>query len=199
MINIDNYDIFGLRMPDAIAGWSFNDTNFYISANEGDSRDSDESRGADLVDGDLSNGEIDTSEVSAELQAQLADDALLGRLTFSNIDGDTDGDGLIEELYSFGGRSFTIYQDGVGPIWDSGNLIEVVIANEVHEIFNANEGDPSNFDNRSDNKGPEPEGVAVGVVDGVTYGFIGLERVGGVIVMDLSDPTSPVYDHYIQI
>jgi alkaline phosphatase len=62
------------------------------------------------------------------------------------------------------------------------------------ELFNEDEGE---FDGRSDNKGVEPEAVAVGVVEGTHYAFIGLERDSGVMVFDLSDPSSPVFDQYI--
>ena len=51
-------------------------------------------------------------------------------------------------------------------------------------------------DNRSDNKGPEPEGVAVGKVGGRTYAFVGLERIGGVMAYDVSNPAAPEFAAY---
>jgi hypothetical protein len=39
--------------------------------------------------------------------------------------------------------------------------------------------------------GPEPEGVAIGRLGAKTFAFIGLERVGGIIVYDVTSPTSP--------
>lgn len=56
--------------------------------------------------------------------------------------------------------------------------------------FNASNND-NELDNRSDNKGPEPEGATVATLWGVPYAFIGLERVGGVMVYDLSNPLAP--------
>jgi uncharacterized protein len=53
------------------------------------------------------------------------------------------------------------------------------------------------FDARSDNKGPEPEGVAIGVVNGRTYAFIGSERTGDVFVYDVTNPSSPSFIEYI--
>lgn len=86
----------GLRMPDAIAVTEIDGETYIFTENEGDSCDFDESRGDDLSDGDLTNGEVDLTEIGPAIAAALADDAALGRLTLSNIDGDTDGDDLID-------------------------------------------------------------------------------------------------------
>ncbi len=64
-----------------------------------------------------------------------------------------------------------------------GNLIEVA---EVGE-----------FDGRSDNKGPEPEAVDIGEIDGQIYAFVGLERVGGVMVYNITDPENASFVQYI--
>lgn len=48
--------------------------------------------------------------------------------------------------------------------------------------------DENDFDSRSDAKGPEPEGITLGEVNGRTYAFIGLERIGGVMVYDVTPP-----------
>lgn len=63
--------------------------------------------------------------------------------------------------------------------------------------FNSNSEEESSFDTRSDNKGPEPEGVAVGEHFGHTYAFVGLERTGGVAVYDVSKPTDPEFETYV--
>ena len=199
-INIANYDINGLYMADQLATIEVAGQTYILTANEGDGRDVDESRGGDLVDGDLSNGEIDTGEVLAELQSQLADDAQLGRLKFSTVDGDIDGDGLIEELHAFGGRSFSIYDAETGAqVFDSGDDFEVITANVIPELFNANDGDPDEFDERSDDKGPEPEAITIGEVDGQILAFIALERTGGIMVYDVSDPENATFEKYITI
>ena len=196
-INLAAYPIQGLFQPDGMDSYTVDGQQFFLTANEGDGRDIDEARGADLVDGDLSNGEVDTTAFDAQTLADLADDAVLGRLKFSNIDGDTDGDGLIEELNSFGARSFTIFDATGNVVFDSGSDFEEVTAILEPEAFNSN-GTADSFDSRSDDKGPEPEAVVIGEVEGVTYAFIGLERVGGIMVYDITDPANSSFVQYIR-
>ncbi len=83
-------------------------------------------------------------------------------------------------------------------VWDSGDQFEQFFAdatNGFDTIFNAN-NDRNTPDNRSDNKGPEPEGVAVGKVGDRTYAFVGLERIGGVMAYDVSNPSLPSFASY---
>ena len=194
-INIQNWPVFGMYMPDALDTYVVNGETFFVTANEGDSRDFDVSRGADLVDGDLTNGEVDPTTDQATLDA-LADDAQLGRLEFSNIDGDTDEDGFIEVLQAFGGRSFSIWDSAGNQVYDSGDDFAQITAELTPDIFNSDESDPDEFDDRSDDAGPEPEGITIGNLNGKTYAFIGLERVGGVMIYDISDPASPSFIEY---
>ena len=99
-------------------------------------------------------------------------------------------------IETFGGRSFTI-RDATGRVvFDSGDMLERLTAQFAPALFNSN-GDPGTFDTRSDNKGPEPEALAVGVVNGRTFAFIGLERTGGVMVFDVTDPTAPTFVQYL--
>ncbi|MGB1016241.1 MAG: choice-of-anchor I domain-containing protein, partial [Nannocystaceae bacterium] len=73
----------------------------------------------------------------------------------------------------------------------TGDKMETWTAEVLPASFNANNDDNASFDGRSDNSGPEPEGVTVGRFFGRTYAFVGLERVGGIMVFDLSDPSAP--------
>jgi hypothetical protein len=82
-------------------------------------------------------------------------------------------------------------------VWDSGDAMEQAIAASFPEGFNAtNDANPS-FDNRSDDSGPEPEGLAVGEAFGTTYVFVGLERIGGFMVWDIDDPQAPMQWGYV--
>ncbi|MEC4816146.1 MAG: choice-of-anchor I family protein [Scytonema sp. PMC 1069.18] len=190
-INIRNWAVNGMYQPDAIASFEINGQTYLITANEGDTRDydgfSEEARVKDL--------KLDPTAFP-NAKALQADDAL-GRLTVTKTLGDTDGDGDFDKLYSFGGRSFSIWDTQGHLIYDSGNEFEVITAQLFPEYFNSDNSSNDSFDSRSDAKGPEPEGVVTGVVGDNTYAFIGLERIGGVMVYDVTNPTSPNFIQYI--
>ena len=190
-INIANWPVFGMYMPDGISAFDVNEQTYLITGNEGDSRDlaNEESRVKDLT--------LDPTAFPDA--ATLQKDANLGRLTVSNLDGDTDGDGDYDKLFVYGARSFSIWAADGSQVFDSGDQLEQITSVDSPSLFNANNGSAADFDTRSDNKGPEPEGVTTAVINGVTYGFIGLERAGGgVMVYDLSDPTNPAFVEYVR-
>lgn len=190
-INIANYPVLGMYQPDAIAAFEIDGETYLISANEGDSRDydgfSEEARIADLT--------LDATAFPNA--AELQQDSVLGRLLVTTANGDADGDGDFEQLYSFGGRSFSIWDADGNLVFDSGSELERITAELLPEYFNSNNNDNDSFDSRSDDKGPEPEGVTVGKIGDRTYAFIGLERIGGVIVYDVTEPTNPSYVQYV--
>lgn len=164
---------------------------FIVSANEGDSRDYDGFSEEERI-GDLAL-DPDVFPNAAELQAN----ANLGRLKTTSTRGDVDGDGLYEELYSYGARSFSIWSADGELVYDSGDLIEQITAAAFPDDFNSDNEENDSFDDRSDDKGPEPEGVAIGTIGSRTYAFIGLERMGGVAVFDVTSPTDVSFEHYI--
>lgn len=207
-INIQPQPVFGLRMPDSIAAFEANGETFYLIANEGDDRgDADEDpRGDAIRIKDLADvtslgrdGLSLDSAFAASLPDGFAEDDNLGRLVISSIDGDTDRDGDIDRFVSYGARSFSILDSHGSVVFDSGDQIAQITAELTPELFNANDGDPEEFDNRSDNKGAEPEAATTGIIDGKPYGFVGLERAGGgVLVYDLSDPHQPAFVQYVR-
>ena len=185
-INIQPRPVFGLYMPDAIATYTVNGQTYYVTANEGDARDED-TRISDLV----------LDPTAFPNAAELQDDAVLGRLDASTVDGDTDGDGDYDQLFTYGSRSFSIFDSSGTLVFDSGDDFEQITAQQLPNDFNANNDENDSFDNRSDNKGPEPEGVAVGEVDGRTYAFVGLERISGIMVYDITNPANSTFVQYI--
>jgi Ca2+-binding RTX toxin-like protein len=185
-INLKNQPVLGLYQPDAIATFAAKGQTYYITANEGDTR-TENARVASLI--------LDPTAFPNATQLQAPAD--LGRLNVSRIDGDIDGDGDYDKLFTYGGRSFSIWNSSGQQVFDSGDAIEKITAQLTPELFNANNSDPAAFDTRSDDKGPEPEGVTVGVVNGRTLAFIGLERAGGgVLVYDVSNPRHPEFIQY---
>ena len=204
IINIQPQDVFGLYMPDSIASFESNGEAFYVIASEGDDRgDADEDLRGDAIRlkdlGDVTSFGRDGVALDESFDTALLEDEALGRLTVSSIDGDTDGDGDIDQIVSYGGRSFSVLDSNGNIVFDSGDQIARITAELNPELFNANDGDPDEFDNRSDNKGAEPEAITTGVIDGKPYAFVGLERAGGgVLVYDLSTPTEPEFVQYIR-
>lgn len=72
-------------------------------------------------------------------------------------------------------------------IWDSGSEFEDLTAALLPLNFNSNNAENGSFESRSDDKGPEPEGVESGLIGNGLYAFIGLERIGGVMVYDIAN------------
>ncbi len=191
-INIGTYPVFGMYQPDAIATFEANGETYIVTANEGDGRDYDGfSEEARLGDDEYTLAE-DAFPNASELKE------MLGRLTVTTATGDTDGDGAFEEIYAFGGRSFSIWNASGELVFDSGDALERITAEAYPEFFNANndENGAETFESRSDNKGPEPEGIVTGEIGGSVYAFIGLERIGGVVTYDVSDPEKPQFVEY---
>ncbi|MFC4010157.1 choice-of-anchor I family protein [Nonomuraea purpurea] len=180
----------GMYMPDGIAHFRSRGQTYLVTANEGDGRDwdcySDEARVKDLT----------LSSEAFPNAAELKKDAELGRLTVAT-DSPKDASGAYTELHAFGGRSISVRSATGALVWDSGDELERLIARELPKQFNADHEENDSFDSRSDNKGPEPEGVTVGQVRGRTYAFAGLERVGGVVAYDVTDPRRPVLADYL--
>jgi hypothetical protein len=182
-INIRTWPVRGLYMPDAIARFTVHGRSYLITANEGDGRD---------YTGFEDEGSVSGLTLDMPDAATLQANTNLGRLTVSLTDG-RNAQGAHTALYSFGGRSATIWNARTGArVWDSGDMFERETAAAAPSAFNASNSSNA-FDNRSDNKGPEPEGVATGTISGRTYAFVGLERVGGFIVLDLTNPAAPSF------
>ncbi|MEM8527336.1 MAG: choice-of-anchor I family protein [Bacteroidota bacterium] len=189
-INIANWPIFGMYQPDAIATYAVGGETYIVTANEGDAREYDGFEEEEDVE------DVDLDPTAFPNAALLQSDEGIARLNITNTIGDTDNDGDFDAIYTFGGRSFSIFDSAGNLVFDSGDDFEQITAAEFPDFFNAN-NDNNRFDNRSDNKGPEPEAVAVGLVCGKYYAFIGLERVGGVMVYDITDPANTTFVAYL--
>jgi len=191
-INIRNWPVFGMYQPDAIASFRIGRQTYLITANEGDAREyttfAEEARVSALA--------LDPAVFTDEIcGGPCRDNARLGRLTVTRTLGQG-ANGLYGALYALGGRSFSILRADGSQLWDSGDDLEQRTTALPNVAFNAsNTGNTA--DDRSDNKGPEPEGVAIGKIGEKTFAFIGLERVGGVMVYDVSVPSAPQFVTYV--
>lgn len=190
-INFGSYPVLGLYQPDAIASFSRDGVTYLVTANEGDARDydgfSEETRVEDLM------LDPDVYPDAADLQAE----DVLGRLRTTTATGDLDCDGDIDQIYSYGGRSFSIFNAMTGElVYDSGSEFERILAELLPDNFNSNNDENDSFDSRSDDKGPEPEAVELAMIDDRMYAMIGLERVGGVMIYDITDLDEPFFVSY---
>ncbi|WES63195.1 choice-of-anchor I family protein [Microbacter sp. GSS18] len=184
--------VVGMYQPDAIDSYTAAGQTYLVTANEGDAREwgdyEEPVRAKDLDDdgyGPVCDGPL----------AGLLENEDLGRLEVTRENG-FNGE-CYDTLYSFGARSFSIWTTDGTQVFDSGDDFEQYTALAAPAAFNSSNDDNDDFDARSDAKGPEPEGIAIGEVDGRTYAFIGLERVGGVMVYDITEPASAAFVTYV--
>jgi len=186
-IDIRQWPVYGMHMADSIAAFSAGGSTFYASAGEGDDR------------GEVARiSGLDLDPVAFPDAAALQANGQLGRLNASTIDGDLDGDGDFDRLQILGSRSMAIWDQYGNLVFDSGDLLEQVTAARHPADFNADNEANQSFDTRSDNKGPEPEALAVGTLpNGRTYAFVGLERIGGIAVFDVTDPYATTFAGYV--
>lgn len=194
-------NLYGVRMPDAVSSVRSGGTTYLLTANEGDARAytglTDESRVRDLRD---LTGAEERYEALCEAEFPDREDLIarseLGRLTVSTIDGYDAGRNCYSSLHAFGGRSFSVFTTDGELVFDSADDFEQATLAALPEFFNSDHAE-AEFDNRSDNKGPEPEGITVERLFGRVIAFIGLERIGGVMSYDVTDPRRPVFVDYV--
>jgi len=195
-----NWPVRGMRQPDAIAAFdlpaALGGGRYLLTANEGDAREYSGLNEANRL-GDAAYVLDPTAFPQAAL---LKNASALGRLNVTNRLGDTDGDGDFDQIYAYGSRSFSILNAATGAlVHDSGDLLERLTSTDATygSIFNASNttGTPVRK-NRSDDKGPEPEGATTGLIRDTTYAFVSLERMGGVVVMNVNDPANPRFVAY---
>lgn len=182
-INLKQWPVKGLYQPDAISSFRHQGKNYIVTANEGDARDYDRFSEETRV------SQLKLDQKAFPHRETLQKKKNLGRLKVTTVRGDVDGDGDYDELYGFGGRSFSIYSSDGQQIYDSGHDFTQILSKRFPSWFNS-KGQVENFDMRSDDKGVEPEAVVIGTVNGKRLAFIGLERMGGIMVYDISNPLS---------
>ncbi len=212
-VNIKNWPVMGIYMPDTITNMTFNGKTYLLTANEGDSREdwlenvtdqaTCESSGY-FFEGGGCHDEVRVKDLVGDAGLTLGtalvgidNDENLGRLRASYHTTFNKNGSTVDKVYAYGGRSFSIWDAETGmQVFDSGSDFERITALRFGEDFN-NNNDENDAESRSDDKGPEPEALAVGSINGHQYAFIGLERMGGIMVYDISNPFAPSYVQYI--
>lgn len=191
-------NVYGMYQPDTIDSFEWNGATFIVSANEGDARDydgySEEERGKDLTIEPGSALEMVYDDAAAALALESKD--ALGRIKVTTELGDKDGNSEYDSFYTYGARSFSIWDQNGNLIYDSGDDFGKIAASILGDNFNSTHTE-NKGDNRSDDKGGEPEAIAVGQVGEKTYAFIAQERAGDLFVYDITNPFNTSFvTHY---
>ncbi|RRJ90174.1 choice-of-anchor I family protein [Flavobacterium macacae] len=193
-ILIANWPIKSFYQPDGIANYSVGGTNYIVTANEGDEK---EYTGfvERIAVGDAS---YTLNPANYPQSSMLKQSYNAGRFRVTAFSGNTDANADMEQIYALGGRSFSIFNaDTKQLVYDSGDDFEMYTAltPSIAPLFNSNH-EENGAKSRSRAKGPEPEGVTVATIAGKTFAFIGLERIGGVMVYDVTNPNDVKFVDY---
>ena len=196
-----NYaNVVGASQPDAIASFKVGSGHYFVTANEGDAREytclNDDQRASSL--------KVDSRRFPN--WSTLSASAALGRAKVNPTIGDRDGDGDIDTIHLRGSNSMTMYRNGIA-LWDSGELLDQIqikafgVANINGSHSLSSDKSTMNYvgQDRSDDKGSEPEGVAVGMVGNTRVAILGLERMTALAVFDITQPRSPVFQEWLQM
>lgn len=191
---IANWPIKSYYIPDGVANYNVGGTNYLVTANEGDEKEYTGLNERTTIGA----GGYTLDATNYPQSAVLKNNNNAGRMRVTNLNGNTDADAAFEQIYSLGSRSFSIFNaDTKTIVYDSGDDFEkyTALTPSINTIFNADHSD-NITKGRSRAKGPEPEGVTLGQLNGQTFAFITLERVGGVMVYDVTNPNNVKFVDY---
>lgn len=218
---VKDQNVVGLRMADGIAAWKQRGQVYFMTANEGDSREYtgylDERR-----DGSLSGGGYSSVPNRLKLIVNNAQDNTLRNqaltLTANTADGDPINDVAFESAsrvgtpVSFGSRSVSLFDGLTGALlWDSWMADNIAGVNYNTSLQNIAAFAGLYDDSRSDDKGVEPESVVVLDYIGRRYAVASMERTnagnaqeqvnqGGLLVVyDVTDVTNVDFVTYQQV
>ncbi|EQB4360536.1 choice-of-anchor I family protein [Vibrio parahaemolyticus] len=220
--NLKSYpQLVGLYMPDTLDSYSVNGQTYIVSANEGDGREygfkttqAECDQAGFKWDEDDYQGTPDYTNVKGSclshidevrgkklkvttdhpLAGALKDNKQLARLKVIKPNHTLNAE---ENVQAFGARSFSIWNENGELVFDSGDDFATVALLNEGKYFNSTNDSNSSGDDRSDDKGIEPEAIEVAKINGRYYAFIGLERQGGIMVYDITEPKQAQFLHYV--
>ncbi|WP_180784134.1 choice-of-anchor I family protein [Vibrio parahaemolyticus] len=220
--NLKSYpQLVGLYMPDTLDSYSVNGKTYIVSANEGDGREygfkttqAECDQAGFMWDEDDYQGTPDYTNVKGSclshidevrgkklkvttdhpLAGALKDNKQLARLKVIKPNHTLNAE---ENVQAFGARSFSIWNENGELVFDSGDDFATVALLNEGKHFNSTNDSNSSGDDRSDDKGIEPEAIEVAKINGRYYAFIGLERQGGIMVYDITEPKQAQFLHYV--
>ncbi|WP_046224808.1 choice-of-anchor I family protein [Vibrio sp. ECSMB14106] len=220
--NLQSYAMLeGLYMPDSITSYSVDGNTYIVTANEGDGREYGikttqkmcDEKGFEWDGDDYQDTENYTTEkdfciayvdevrgkkldvdANHPLAGALKDNKQLARLKVIKPQGTLAAD---QKVQAFGSRSFSIWDESGELVFDSGDDFARIVLEQDPANFNSTNDNNQSGDDRSDDKGAEPEAVEVAEINGKHYAFIGLERQGGIMVYDVTQPKSASFISYL--
>lgn len=189
---IANWPINAYYIPDAVASYTVNGATYLVTANEGDEKEYNGLNERTTVGA----GSYTLDSTVFPNASVLKQSYNMGRYRVTNLNGNTDNDTDFDAIHAVGTRSFSIFNSTTQQlVYDSGDDFEMYTAANFPAIFNADHED-NTPKGRSRAKGPEPEGVTLAQIGSETFAFISLERVGGVMVYNVTNPNAPVFVDY---
>ena len=192
---LKNYtNLYGYYLPDGVASFTIAGKTYFLTGNEGDNKD-------DYIE-TAAKESARVSEIASSLDTSIFTTTVSAELARLNINKTANGTavgvnsatGKYEKLYTYGARSFSIWDADTGAqVFDSGDDFERVVYNDATPslLFNALKG-------RMDDKGPEPENIVVGQIGSEYFAFIGLERSSGIMMYQITNPAKPKFVQYIR-
>jgi len=173
-------NLYGMYQPDSIASYIVNNKTYIVSANEGDGREY----------GKYTNEtKISKLNLSEELKSVYKNE---NDLKINNEMGLENS--KYTKLYTFGARSFSIWNEKGSLVYDSKNELAKLTKKYEKNLFNQSKG---KMDKRSGNKGVEPEALAIGEINNRFYAFIGLERQNAIVLYDITNPKNAKFVQYL--
>ncbi len=200
-IELERLPILGTYMPDAVASVNISGIEYLVTANEGDATEWPEedptfinvAEFKDVKDTILLNTDLFKGMTTEE--AEAAFEKMKNSEDYEKLEVLTDRGN--DAIYTLGGRSFSIWKaDTMELVYDSGSDFETITAERYPDVFNWS-NDDDEMDKRSAKKGPEPEGVTVGMIGDELYAFVGLERIGGFMTYNISNPENAQFANYV--
>ena len=220
--NLQSYAMLeGLYMPDSITSYTVDGNTYIVTANEGDGReygikttqemcdekgfewDGDDYKGTEnyTTEKDFCIAYVDEVrgkkldvDANHPLAGALKDNNQLARLKVIKPQGTIAAD---QKVQAFGSRSFSIWDESGELVFDSGDDFARIVLAQDPANFNSTNDNNQSGDDRSDDKGVEPEAIEVAEINGKHYAFIGLERQGGIMVYDVTQPKNTSFISYL--
>ncbi|KJE91436.1 hypothetical protein CAOG_02570 [Capsaspora owczarzaki ATCC 30864] len=183
-INVKNQHLFGLYQPRVVEVFYADGIPHLITANQGDA-----TRNAV----DISTITIDNPDFWSNpdgFKASVAGLKVHDTLGVEN--------GNHEFIYTFGGRSVSIWEMDGSLRFDSGDTFERILAWIQPRWFNAVDG-ASGFDQASSTTGCAPSAVTLGPIGDHLYAFIGFDNCNGIVVFDVTLPHDSHFVRYLPI